>query len=785
MARNWKRDFYVTEVVEFFNHLMGERPLFSFLLLLVLLAWAVERWVLPFSNWATIAVTIWATLQYGSYQKWLFVEDLNKRWKQTILKTLPMTPLEHCEWLNKLLMEIWSNFINPKLSKMFSSVVEKQLKHRRPRLIEKIELKEFSLGLLPPSFGLHGTHWSTSGDELLLMPVLDGKAVLYSFESTPEVRIGVAFGGSGNQRLSGTELPGVSSWLVNLFTKMLVKTMVEPRRRCYSLPSVDLWKRAVGGLLSVTIVSVNKLVGNNIKASTSRSKQNSMRNGNLEENPDNKVLQTFVEVELEQLIRRTDKSPGSCPRWDATFNMVLHEDSGTLRFLLYECTPRSLKYDYLSSCEIKMKYVADDSTIFWAIGSGTSVLARHVESCGKEVEMVLPFEGPNIGELTVKLMLKEWQFSNGSNILNNSLHASSRESLCGSSGIQSRTGRKLNIIVVEGNNLIGKDKSGKCSPYVKLQYGKVFHRTRTIHHPMNPIWNHKFEFDEIGNGEYLKIKCYSEGPFGYDNIGTARVNLEGLVEGSLRDVWIPLEKAKSGELRLQIEAVRNDDYDRSRSVMAGLGNGWIELVLIEARDLIAADLRGTSDPYVKIQYGSLKKRTKVIYKTLSPQWNQTLKFPDDGSPLVLHVKDHNTVLPRSSIGDCVVEYQGLPPNQMADKWIPLQGVKRGEIHIQITRRIPELQKKSSLDSENPSLSRAYQISAQIRQTMAKVQALLKEGDLERLSLALCEVENLEDVKHEYMLQLETEKTLLLNKINEFGREIYKCSPSLTRKMYGS
>lgn len=40
-------------------------------------------------------------------------------------------------------------------------------------------------------------------------------------------------------------------------------------------------------------------------------------------------------------------------------------------------------------------------------------------------------------------------------------------------------------------------------------------------------------------------------------------------------------------------------------------NGWIELVLIEARDLIAADLRGTSDPYVRVQYGSLKRRTKV------------------------------------------------------------------------------------------------------------------------------------------------------------------------------
>ena len=40
-------------------------------------------------------------------------------------------------------------------------------------------------------------------------------------------------------------------------------------------------------------------------------------------------------------------------------------------------------------------------------------------------------------------------------------------------------------------------------------------------------------------------------------------------------------------------------------------NGLVELVLIEGRDLFAADLRGTSDPYVRVHYGNLKRRTKV------------------------------------------------------------------------------------------------------------------------------------------------------------------------------
>ena len=38
---------------------------------------------------------------------------------------------------------------------------------------------------------------------------------------------------------------------------------------------------------------------------------------------------------------------------------------------------------------------------------------------------------------------------------------------------------------------------------------------------------------------------------------------------------------------------------------------------------------------------------QVIHKTLNPRWNQTLEFLDDGSPLTLHVREHNALLPTS------------------------------------------------------------------------------------------------------------------------------------------
>nr|KYP69703.1 Multiple C2 and transmembrane domain-containing protein 1 [Cajanus cajan] len=758
--------------VDFFNHLLQEKPRIPVFIPVILIAWAVERWLFSASTWVPLALAVWTTIQYGRYQRKLLVEDLDKKWKRIILNVSPITPLEHCEWLNKLLTEVWSNYFNPKFSIRLSAIVEKRLKLRKPRLLERVELQEFSLGSCPPSLALQGMRWSTIGDQRFLQLGFDwdtSEMSILLLAKLAKPLIGTARIVINSLHIKGdlpaTEWPGVSSWLEKLFTDTLVKTMVEPRRRCFTLPAVDLRKKAVGGIIYIRVISANKLSRSCFK--TSRRQPNGTTNGCSEDNFDHKDLETFVEVEVEELTRRTDVRLGSTPRWDAPFNMVLHDNAGTLRFNLYECLPNNVKCDYLASCEVKLRHVEDDSTIMWAIGPDSGVIAKQAMFCGDEIEMVVPFEGANSGELKVSVVVKEWQFSDGSHSLNSLRSSSSQQSINGSPNLQLRTGRKLSVTVVEGKDLAAKDKSGKFDPYIKLQYGKVVQKSRTVHTP-NPVWNQTFEFDEIGGGEYLKIKAFTEEIFGDENIGSAHVNLEGLVDGSVRDVWIPLERVRSGELRLQI-AVRADDQEGSKGSGSGSGsgNGWIELVLIEGRDLVAADLRGTSDPY-------------VIYRTLNPQWNQTLEFPDDGSPLMLYVKDHNALLPTSSIGECAVEYQRLPPNQTADKWIPLQGVKRGEIHIQITRKVPEMQKRQSLDSE-PSLSKLHQIPNQIKQMMIKFRSFIEDGNLEGLSTTLSELETLEDTQEGYIVQLETEQMLLLSKIKELGREIINSSPSLSRR----
>lgn len=73
---------------------------------------------------------------------------------------------------------------------------------------------------------------------------------------------------------------------------------------------------------------------------------------------------------------------------------------------------------------------------------------------------------------------------------------------------------------------------------------------------------------------------------------------------------------------------------------------------------------------------------------------------------------------------------------------------------------------------------------QMKQMMNKLQTFIEDSNLEGLATAMSELESLEDLQEEYMVQLETEQMLLINKIKELGQEFLNSSPSLSRRSSG-
>ncbi|XP_008827553.1 multiple C2 and transmembrane domain-containing protein 1 isoform X4 [Nannospalax galili] len=258
---------------------------------------------------------------------------------------------------------------------------------------------------------------------------------------------------------------------------------------------------------------------------------------------------------------------------------------------------------------------------------------------------------------------------------------------------------QLDITLRRGQSLAARDRGGTSDPYVKFKIGrKEVFRSKTIHKNLNPVWEEKacILIDHLREPLYIKVFDYDFG-LQDDFMGSAFLDLTQLELNRPTDVTLTLKDPhypdhdlgiillsvvltpKEGEPRdvFQTQSLRLSDQHRKSHLWRGI----VSITLIEGRDLKAMDSNGLSDPYVKFRLGHQKYKSKIMPKTLNPQWREQFDFhlyEERGGIIDITAWDKDAGKRDDFIGRCQVDLSSLSREQTHKLELQLE---EGEGHL--------------------------------------------------------------------------------------------------------
>jgi hypothetical protein len=108
---------------------------------------------------------------------------------------------------------------------------------------------------------------------------------------------------------------------------------------------------------------------------------------------------------------------------------------------------------------------------------------------------------------------------------------------------------------------------------------------------------------------------------------------------------------------------------------------WTEVRIERGKDLAPKDISGTSDPYVKVLYGSEEKyMSAVVESNLNPVWNETFTFftHDLNVPLCFQIFDRDRIGRDESMGSTKLDLWKLPFERLYCATLDLEDEKRSD-----------------------------------------------------------------------------------------------------------
>ncbi|XP_067105611.1 multiple C2 and transmembrane domain-containing protein 2 [Osmerus mordax] len=331
------------------------------------------------------------------------------------------------------------------------------------------------------------------------------------------------------------------------------------------------------------------------------------------------------------------------------------------------------------------------------MGSG-SVLLSELE-LEKTCEMVLRLDDPNsleddMGVIVVDMCLS---LRDGEGKRNNKWPPKRKRSLRSGVSHQSRrlseSLRKsqlwstvIRVTLVEGQDL---PVDGQGEVFVRFKLGDQRYKSTNQCKKPKPQWRERFDFNRfLYSPDVLEVEVWSKEGRKYEECyGRCEVDLsmvpanqthlfnQPLDRGKGRVVFLISLSACSGVSISDLcappleEAHERDNMFERYSLKGSFKNprdvGFLQIKVIKAADLLAADLNGKSDPFCVLELGNDRLQTHTVYKTLNPEWNKVFTFP---------VKDIHDIL-EVTVFD---EDGDKPPDFLGRVAIPLLSIHNGQ-----------------------------------------------------------------------------------------------------------
>ncbi|XP_059031474.1 multiple C2 and transmembrane domain-containing protein 1 isoform X9 [Mustela lutreola] len=138
-----------------------------------------------------------------------------------------------------------------------------------------------------------------------------------------------------------------------------------------------------------------------------------------------------------------------------------------------------------------------------------------------------------------------------------------------------------------------------------------------------------------------------------------------------------LQSTYDQNAQFQTQSLRLSEVHRKSQLWRGI----VSITLIEGRDLKAMDSNGLSDPYVKFRLGHQKYKSKIMPKTLNPQWREQFDFhlyEERGGIIDITAWDKDAGKRDDFIGRCQVDLSSLSREQTHKLELQLE---EGEGHL--------------------------------------------------------------------------------------------------------